>query len=792
MANIKPLQGPMTLREMYPVVNENITKLNEDTQAVKADVGAHKASDKAHGADAITYKGGVVGAATVKQAIDDVKGELNTIVASAGDGTKDTEIVLARADKATLGDRLDGVDEQLADTERQVIEMNNIKADKAELNITNTIVSQKADSDYVDAVTQSLASGSPKGTYATVSALQSAHPAGNNNTYVVSADGKWYYWNSTTWIAGGQYQSTGIADRTLTPVKLNLKFTYYPVTSYFGRRTVDASGNFVPSTSRYTSDFIALRDEYTVINADATYKIALRLFDISKTVLLTTSFSSSRIDLKGLKSQYPDATEFLIYVANVANDTIIADGLGDYLSSAVYIETSKYPASKTKIKESELAMWSNRFPDANFNTSALTVDDNGYLKLGENISSSQFHRWSLYQKTQINQSIHSIRSKFLVGQSSDESNRVFLESSDGRVVYVSVTRTGGVGGSIEAFELNKVTGSVALLGGISTSVPIVYPTTAQFMDIELRVVGKSLIVYVNGVYHAGYSLFNRLGTNINKCGVAYRGTTVTNSTLVDFDIQYQPHKIMHISIDDTFELLKGLTTDEASYTSLFDHPTFAQLRNLHNEYGAVFSFYLFWTKTTESFTIADVTIKFKTEFLTNAHWLKFGYHSMYEDTFSNSLSDADLLANVTAMHNAISNFASPDNIDKIVRFGFFSVSQSGLKTLKNNNLILGALTADDNRADNCDLSGGPLEIIRLYDRFTDVANGLNYFRTEYRFDSATSTTIVSQLNTLHNNQNNNNQYIMFGHSMLIEPIEVALKWARNKGDIRFDYPQNII
>lgn len=76
----------------------------------------------------------------------------------------------------------------------------------------------KADTSYVDTKVAAVASGSPKGTYATLAALQTAFPTGNTNIYVVTADGKWYYWNGTAWTAGGTYQATGIADKSITPM----------------------------------------------------------------------------------------------------------------------------------------------------------------------------------------------------------------------------------------------------------------------------------------------------------------------------------------------------------------------------------------------------------------------------------------------------------------------------------------------------------------------------------------------------------------------------------------------
>lgn len=53
-----------------------------------------------------------------------------------------------------------------------------------------------------------LSSGSPKGVYATLTALQSAFPVGNTNTYVISANGGWYYWSGSVWINGGTYQAS--------------------------------------------------------------------------------------------------------------------------------------------------------------------------------------------------------------------------------------------------------------------------------------------------------------------------------------------------------------------------------------------------------------------------------------------------------------------------------------------------------------------------------------------------------------------------------------------------------
>ena len=58
------------------------------------------------------------------------------------------------------------------------------------------------------------------GVYATLSALQSALPDGASGLYLVTADGYTYRWSSSDWVRVAQFQSTGIADKTITMRKL--------------------------------------------------------------------------------------------------------------------------------------------------------------------------------------------------------------------------------------------------------------------------------------------------------------------------------------------------------------------------------------------------------------------------------------------------------------------------------------------------------------------------------------------------------------------------------------------
>lgn len=123
----------------------------------------------------------------------------------------------------------------------------------------------------VDSKVSQIVSGSPKGAYATLSALQTAFPTGATGVYLVTADGKWYYWNGASWTAGTVYQATGIADKTITPDK----------TTFFSVRNlqlidrdnmvwtlgyIGADGLPNGTAGVYTTDFIPVDSKKTYIS----------------------------------------------------------------------------------------------------------------------------------------------------------------------------------------------------------------------------------------------------------------------------------------------------------------------------------------------------------------------------------------------------------------------------------------------------------------------------------------------------------------------------------------------
>ena len=115
--------------------------------------------------------------------------------------------------------------------------------------ISDTVSTQNSHINSLTNMVNSVTSGSPKGVYATLTALTTADPD-HDYIYVVTEDGKWYYYNNG-WTAGGVYQSAeGVMQYELTG---NL----FDKTTEFKNTLISAdSGNTTSSTTYNTSDYI--------------------------------------------------------------------------------------------------------------------------------------------------------------------------------------------------------------------------------------------------------------------------------------------------------------------------------------------------------------------------------------------------------------------------------------------------------------------------------------------------------------------------------------------------------
>ena len=107
--------------------------------------------------------------------------------------------------------RIDAVEQEFKDRADALDGAYPVRLTAAEQAATSAITVANTASQKADA----MAGGSPKGVYATLALLQAAYPSGTTGAYLVTADGNWYYYNGATWVSGGVYQSTGLANSSI-------------------------------------------------------------------------------------------------------------------------------------------------------------------------------------------------------------------------------------------------------------------------------------------------------------------------------------------------------------------------------------------------------------------------------------------------------------------------------------------------------------------------------------------------------------------------------------------------
>lgn len=84
----------------------------------------------------------------------------------------------------------------------------------------------KSEMQRLEVLYSSLSTGAPRGTFSNLQSLADAYPSGSTNIYITSDNGKWNYWNGSSWIAGGSYQTALVKNATVaTNVIANGNFT---------------------------------------------------------------------------------------------------------------------------------------------------------------------------------------------------------------------------------------------------------------------------------------------------------------------------------------------------------------------------------------------------------------------------------------------------------------------------------------------------------------------------------------------------------------------------------------
>ena len=213
----------------------------------------------------------------------------------------------------------------------------NNKADVTAINIINTALSTKAnasdvantyetiaghnnDIDTLTSQISSLASGSP---------LVASSTSGMTDTtriYVNSSDGNWYYYNGSSWVSGGVYQSTGIEENSIFLNHLNMDiignlFVYNGTKSY-AQAEIDYERPSTVTSVKVKGQIYVEEWNKSSSNANLIVR-ALRRY------VPSTGASNSYFDLSTAKTIYVNDckgkyVDFEYYLNNMTTDQIDA------------------------------------------------------------------------------------------------------------------------------------------------------------------------------------------------------------------------------------------------------------------------------------------------------------------------------------------------------------------------------------------------------------------------------------------------------------------------------------
>lgn len=162
-------------------------------------------------------------------------------------------------------------------------------------------------------------------------------------------------------------------------------------------------------------------------------------------------------------------------------------------------------------------------------------------------------------------------------------------------------------------------------------------------------------------------------------------------------------KAFIFTIDDNIRFLQEAT--QTNCESIFYHPYMKILKELHEKFGVKVQLNLFYTN--ESFTLCQMSDKYKKEWSNNSHWLKLSFHSRKEhDCSYQNASYEEVFEDCNQVNNEILRFAGEDSLAKTTTIHSCRATKEGVRSLKDSNVsgLLGLFGTDEKPRESYSLS----------------------------------------------------------------------------------------
>lgn len=184
----------------------------------------------------------------------------------------------------------------------------------------------------------------------------------------------------------------------------------------------------------------------------------------------------------------------------------------------------------------------------------------------------------------------------------------------------------------------------------------------------------------------------------------------------------------HFSIDDVFDALIEVTEENIS---LFDHPFFSLLKEMHDRYGINIGLHLFYQKEINGKlkTLSDIR-DLKKELCDAGGWIYFGPHALDYETAPFNQTPEDQMNVFDNTYFEIDRFAGKNFYTRFVRLHFYSESYELANYFKKRGVV--ALFSTDRSVGSHRMPENVKDILNTQ----GLANygGIHFIRTQFRVE----------------------------------------------------------
>lgn len=189
---------------------------------------------------------------------------------------------------------------------------------------------------------------------------------------------------------------------------------------------------------------------------------------------------------------------------------------------------------------------------------------------------------------------------------------------------------------------------------------------------------------------------------------------------------------IHFSVDDCIKAFVELTEGKNTIKSIFETDTFSMAKLIHEHYGLPVSFYCMWTDGTTS--LDKCTANYRSEFIANSDWLKFGFHC---DTYETNYNDAfagEAYNDYQKVISEVNRITGGYSITDKIRLHYFSGNKEVIRALTKDCGVKTLLSADDDRI-SYGLDASDNEILKSTGFFHDDETNCDFVRTDIRIEN---------------------------------------------------------